>query len=225
MKSRVFALVVLLLAAADAHAALKWEATRISQVADPLSGEAVAIYKFSNVGDNPVAVRIVKTSCGCTTAELPKQLYKSGESGEIVAKLKLDGRQGLQVKTITVGTDDGEPRQMLTMETFIPTVLKFHPAFVFWRRGEEPEAKTIEIQVGTEQAVHIIKAASDNSDISFQLETVEAGKHYRLTLFPATTAQVLKARISLLTDYPTEKPKIYYAYAHVKESGVEKINP
>ena len=42
-----------------------------------------AAYAFTNASDHAVTISEIKTSCGCTTAELEKRTYKTGESGTI----------------------------------------------------------------------------------------------------------------------------------------------
>lgn len=181
-----------------------------------LSQEANASFAFTNTGDTPVSITAITSSCGCTTAELEKKTYAPGESGEIVAKFKIGGRQGLQTKTIQVKTDDSDTPTVLTMKTLIPKLLDLQPAFVAWKRGVAPDARTVIARIGADEAVHITKIETDNPAVQVQLEETEPGKTYRLTLFPDSTDESLTARITLSTDFPREKPRTFYLLAHVK---------
>lgn len=49
----------------------------------PAKKDAIAIFNFSNSGGSPLVITEVKTSCGCTVLEFPKNIIKSSESGEI----------------------------------------------------------------------------------------------------------------------------------------------
>lgn len=205
-----------LLMAVQAHALVSWETTQITQKVDPLAEQVTAVYRFKNIGDEPVTITEIKSSCGCTTAALEKKTYAPGESGQIEATLKIGSRQGLQTKTIRVSTDAEDQPTVLTMKTLIPEVMKIQPAFVFWQQGEVPDIKTIDLKVGLQEPMHVVKATSDSSLVGVQLEEVERGKHYRLNLFPTGTDETAKARITVETDFPKESPKTFYVYAHVK---------
>lgn len=202
--------------AANSYALISWDNTQITQKADPMAESVSATFKFTNIGDHPVEIKDVKPSCGCTTAKLDKKTYAPGESGEITATLNIGNRQGLQSKSITVTTDDDEQPTILMMKTLIPEVVSIQPAFVFWQQGDVPDIKTINIKVGLDEPIHVVKVESDTSTVGVQLEEVQAGKHYRINLYPTSTDELAKARITIKTDYPKDKPKTFYVYAHVK---------
>jgi len=200
----------------QALAKLQWATFTQTQIAQPTSAEVFAVYAFTNKGEAPVSIVSIESSCGCTTAELEKKTYAPGESGEIVAKFKIGGRQGFQTKTIQVKTDDSDTPTVLTMKTLIPKLLDLQPAFVAWKRGVAPDARTVIATIGADEAVHITKVETDNPAVQVQLEETEPGKTYRLTLFPDSTDEPLTARITLSTDFPREKPRTFYLLAHVK---------
>jgi hypothetical protein len=56
---------------------------------------------FSNTGDTPLVIQNVKTSCGCTVPEWPKNPLKSGKSSEISINYDTT-HPGMFNKTITV---------------------------------------------------------------------------------------------------------------------------
>lgn len=60
------------------------------------------VFKFKNIGKNDLLIMDVKPSCGCTIAEYPKQPFKPGEQGEIIAEFNSTGKQGLFRKHIEV---------------------------------------------------------------------------------------------------------------------------
>lgn len=210
------ALLMSLTLTGNAFALLKWDTTQVTQKAEPMAESVSAAFRFENIGSETVTIKEIKSSCGCTTAALDQKTYAPGESGEIVAKFNIGSRQGLETKTVTVMTDEGDSPTVLTMKTLIPKILEMQPAFVFWQKDEIPEPKTINLKVGLDAPVKIVSAKSDNSNMSVQLDVVEEGKAYRLTVFPATTDDLLKARITLVTDFPADKPKTYFVFAHVK---------
>src|SRR4051812_42893330 len=76
---------------AAAHAELKWDNPEQTFTAKPAERIVVAKYRFTDTGDTPVTIDSVRTSCGCTTASLPRKEYQPGESGEIEARFDLAG--------------------------------------------------------------------------------------------------------------------------------------
>ena len=67
------------------------------------------VFGFTNVSTTPLTILSVKTSCGCTTAQLPALPWKipPGKSGQIGVRVNLAGKTGTLLKTLTVGTDKG----------------------------------------------------------------------------------------------------------------------
>ncbi len=76
---------------------------------------AVAYYafKFRNVGDAPLVIGSVSTSCGCTVSDYPRRPIPPGEEGEIEVKFDSRGRKGRFVKTVTVITNAEPSRHVL----------------------------------------------------------------------------------------------------------------
>lgn len=197
-------------------AGLQWTTTEATQTVGALAEEAVSLFSFKNVGDSTVTITAITSNCGCTTAGLEKKIYEPGEVGEISAKFKIGGRQGLQIKTVQVITDDGSAPTVLTMKTTIPRLVEIAPAFVFWKKGEAPDMKTVTLSIGADDPIRILAAESENATVTVQLEEIEAGKKYRIDLFPNSTDETLTARVKVTTDYPPDKPRTYYLFAHIK---------
>jgi len=66
-------------------------------------GEKIEIaYRFKNTGQNPLIIKDVRPSCGCTVAEKPLEPIAPGKEGVIKAIFNSENKQGLNHKTITV---------------------------------------------------------------------------------------------------------------------------
>lgn len=79
--------------------------------------EATCEYQFTNTGNSELIIRRVKASCGCTATNPEKTNLKPGESSKITAKFHSAGKQGQQMKTITVICNDPTNSTiMLTLE-------------------------------------------------------------------------------------------------------------
>jgi len=70
--------------------------------------DGLRVFEFTNTGDTPLVITDVKSSCGCTVPEKPKDPIAPGASGTI--KVKYDtNRLGPIRKTITVYSNAAEP--------------------------------------------------------------------------------------------------------------------
>jgi len=59
-------------------------------------------FHFTNTGNEPLILKNVKASCGCTTPHWPKEPIMPGETGKITAVYNTKGRPGKFTKVITV---------------------------------------------------------------------------------------------------------------------------
>jgi len=68
-----------------------------------IRGEKVSYsFKFTNVGGRDLLITKVKSSCGCTVTEYPKEPIKPGEVGYIEATFDSKHKKGFQNKSITI---------------------------------------------------------------------------------------------------------------------------
>ncbi|WMJ74503.1 DUF1573 domain-containing protein [Cytophagaceae bacterium ABcell3] len=67
---------------------------------------------FKNTGSEPVTIKHVKASCGCTTPAWTKEPVMPGETGFIKAQYNPANRPGTFKKSLTV-TTDGDPSSMV----------------------------------------------------------------------------------------------------------------
>src|SRR3982074_171523 len=135
MKTSILTLTLSIFLFAAAHADLNWEQGTIDL--HPAVGDkaAVAHFKYQNTGTTPVHFKSVKASCGCTTTQTQKETVNPGEKGEIIATLNIGDRTGMQMKTVTVQTDDPNPAQattLLTLKANITPAMEIKPMFVYW---------------------------------------------------------------------------------------------
>ena len=82
----------------------------IEQGSDPYR-----VFKFTNTGNAPLIITNAKGSCGCTVPTYPKEPIGPGETSEI--KVRYDtNRLGKFTKRVTLTTNAGEEKQMLTIQ-------------------------------------------------------------------------------------------------------------
>jgi Protein of unknown function (DUF1573) len=203
--------------AGSAFAQLTWETTEQTFNSKPQDKEVIAKYKFTNSGSTPIKIENVRTSCGCTTAQLKKTDYDPGESGEIEAKFTFSGRTGKQEKAITVYTA-ANPQQptVLKLHVYIEEAVKVEPQVVFWRVGEQPDPKSIHIVIANDSSAKIVSVISDNPIVKIKLTELKEGKEYEAEITPDSVAQPAAATLIIRTDYPPDNPETKYAYARIR---------
>lgn len=82
----------------------------ISQGSDPLR-----VFKFSNVGDEPLIISKAKGSCGCTVPKYPQEPILPGETSEIEVRYDTN-RIGPFQKTVTLTTNESQPTHTLKIK-------------------------------------------------------------------------------------------------------------
>lgn len=81
----------------------------------PYKGDGTCEFVFKNVGKDPLILSNVKSSCGCTIPEWPKEPIKKGKQGSIKVKYNTT-RVGPFTKTITVFSNGVTPQIRLTIK-------------------------------------------------------------------------------------------------------------
>jgi hypothetical protein len=212
MKKNPFRSGALLMVAfsAVANAQLFWDTRRVELQPSATDPVAIAEFTFTNVGDQPLTITDVKSSCDCTTVDLPKRTYERGERGSITAIFSIGERVGSQLKRVTLHTDSpDEPVAELTLHAMIPELLKVEPPVLRWDQKETPTPRRFELSTTTPQEVRVMGIETTDDRLTTTLTTLEPGKKYRITVTPSETMQRFRGLVRVKTDYPVEQPKVY----------------
>ncbi len=215
MLKKPFLLLLLCVACSAARAELTWETTTQEFHRAPEDLHVAVAYNFHNTGAKPLQITRIATSCGCTAAKLEQKEYAPGAAGHVDVDFTFGGRRGDQRKIITVTTDEGR-QYLLELRCFIEDALTVKPALVFWRLGEAPAPKTVELAVIGDAKLTVKDVQSPTPDIKATLEAMESPRSYKVTITPADTAQKRSVVLKVLTDFPPDAPKTYTIYARVK---------
>ncbi len=210
-------LLFLLLTTTASFAQLRWEQTTRSFERAPGDPAVEAAFAFKNTGSTSIAITKLKTSCGCTAAQLKKRDYAPGESGEVLAKFTIAGRRGLHVVSVTATTDDAsQPPTVLSLRVNIADAVKLEPELVWWRVGAAAEAKSVRFAVEPGRQVRVRAITSSNPKIAAKLVTLAAGSSYAISIRPTDTTRKESAEITVETDFPADAPRRYVIYARIK---------
>jgi hypothetical protein len=216
---RIPALLTLALLASygDAFAEIHWDKPVQEFHRSPQDRSIVAKYAFKNTGTSAVTIDNIRTSCGCTSADLEKRTYGPGESGEVTVKFTFGSRVGPQRKTIRVFTSDNEKEPtVLDLRVYIEEAVTVTPSLVFWRVGEPATAKAVQITTQPSPAVKIKGVRTSDPSITAKLEPINPGESYKVTITPTATNAKQSVEISVDTDYPPDAPRTYLIYARIK---------
>lgn len=210
MKTSFLTITLSVLFCFAAHAELKWDQTTIELHPALGDKQAIAHFKYQNVGKTPVHFKSVHASCGCTAAQSQKDQVSPGEKGEVTATFNIGDRTGLQVKNVTVQTDDPDPSHatmVLTLKADIATALEAKPAFVYWQAGEDPKPKKISVKAASGFPVKNVTVKSNSQFFSSKIEKGSAAGEWTVEVQPKDTNHMMATALVLQADYPPEAPK------------------
>src|SRR2546429_2309924 len=202
----------------SARAELKWEQTSVDLRPAFNDKQAVAHFKYENVGNTPVHFKSVHASCGCTAAQTQNEQVAPGQKGEITAIFTIGGRTGTQVKTVTVQTDDPDPSRattVLALKAVITPLLEIQPALVFWQNGEEPKPKIITAKANKAAAIKKLDVTSSIPDFTAKVEAGSAPNEFRISVQPRDTAKAAYATLSIKPDSPVNTGNTFAVAARV----------
>ncbi len=149
-------------ATASVQAQVSWDQRQVELRTEPGAERIERSFAFMNQSERMLTIRSVKSSCGCTTTKLDKTAYAPGESGQIGVTFTLGDRKGPQVKKVVVRTDDPQtPVTTLTLNVEIPKLVEFSPRLLLWRADEPREAKTLDVQLNSAEAIEVIGVEMD----------------------------------------------------------------
>lgn len=212
---RLICFVLLLgLLPSPAIAQLKWAQPVKELLCATTDLQTEADFEFTNSGSITVKIVDIKSSCGCTTAALPKRDFAVGEKGSLHVKFVFGGRTGQQRKVVTVRTADGT-EQMLEMNVQIAKPMFADPGLVFWRVGDAPASKKIALKVPDGIAARATKVTSNNPRIRATLES-SVGEAQAVSVSPDDTSQRESAEVTIETNFPPNAPKSLTVFVRIK---------
>ena len=82
------------------------------------ASEGARVFVFTNVGNQPLIIETIKSSCGCTVPKKPEAPIMPGEKGEI--KVSYDTKRvGGFSKSITISSNAKIPRKIIKIKGFV----------------------------------------------------------------------------------------------------------
>jgi hypothetical protein len=207
----------LALLARPADAELSWDTLAVDRLAELGAPSIDVTFRFKNSGDAPVTITSVRTSCGCTSANLTKKDYAPGESGELKVTYRFAGQVGAQEKTISVTTSDAPDRPtILALRVQIPELVTVSPRMLWWSVGEAATEKRATITVNPAVKAEVTSEPPDNVTVTARLVAQPDGHAYVLSMRPGSTRDVLRVRVDIHIVAPGLEPQTVAVYALVR---------
>ncbi|WP_236976571.1 DUF1573 domain-containing protein [Membranihabitans maritimus] len=100
-------------------AKVQFQATEVSFDTISHGDRITKIFNFTNIGKRPLLIYDVRTSCGCTAVDYPKDFIRPGESGKLEVTFDSTGRKGYQNKSINVIGNTFPTRTLLYLHGFV----------------------------------------------------------------------------------------------------------
>jgi hypothetical protein len=204
------------LACAITAPALEWKTTHQSVKAAPLQSTAETSFEFTNRGGKPVTIVSVDTSCDCLDAEPSEKVIAPGATGRIRARFTVSDRSGVFQRVIIVTTDDTKEPAALTAELNVPEIATLTPRSLEWPLQGAASAKVVEIAIAEELVLTLGEVRPTSDAFTARLETVEAGRRYRMHLTPRSTAEAASTAVRIHGNTDTGKAIILSAYGNVR---------
>ncbi len=190
-----------------------------------------AEFTLRNTGDETLQITNVKSSCGCTVAELAPedQQVEPGEEVPIRATFNLAGRSGQQTKYVSVTSNDPEtPLLQLKITGTAIAPVYAEPRSLALGQVEEGADVSSEFTVRAGRPdvnFKVRDVQSTNPAFSAEVEPIEEGKAYRVTF--QNTGELASGFQSLgfrvMTDHP-ESPQVQVA-GSLQVVGPVSVNP
>lgn len=191
---------------AGCHAAepspLQWDKTEasINTAAGQTRTEAV----FTLKNNSSKAVTILRLEMDCSCLQESTGIVGRAIEANATVKVVIAFTPGLLSKNgdhkIVVYTDIQTEPSILTLHTSSVALIKLDPPVASWKQGEAPLEKSILIT--SVKDLEIKGLHSTSSDFEQRLETVEAGKQWKLFIKPKDTQTTRASLILLQTNWP-----------------------
>jgi hypothetical protein len=171
--------------------------------------EAEHEFTVKNIGSADLNITNVRVDCGCTAVRYDAKIPPGGE-GKVRMKVSLKNYVGKVEKKATIQSDDPQtPEVVLRMIGAVMPIIdvKPTPGILFRGMADQVSESVLDL-TATTAPFHITSSETNiGESISYQVETVVDGKHYRLKVSNKLKQGNYGGFIKLNTDL-AQKPDI-----------------
>lgn len=192
-------------------------------------GKVDHTFTIMNVGTGTLEISNVKSSCGCTVAELSKKSLAPGEETTVAASFNLAGKSGPQSKIISVSSNDPDvPVYKLELKGNAVAAIQVEPTFINYGNSVDDLLKqqTVKIKANKDDVtLNITSVEPSDPAFAAELKTITPGKEYEVVVSNTTALSpgIQQGVITIHTDDP-KRPTITVRY-HASVVGDLDIAP
>jgi len=194
---------------------------KVKDVGTVAQGETVEVaFKLVNEGSQPLEVKAVRPTCGCTVADYDKEIAP-GSEGFVKATLETKDFAGPISKSILVMTNDPrEPTVSVVIKADVRPFVEVVPRPLIRFNAVQREPMTQKVVVVATQADDDFKVTKVESSVPFLSASIrrlgtdeiiagKSSKQYEVSLELAKNAPVgpVSAQLSIATNHP-KAPKV-----------------
>lgn len=189
---------------------------KVKDVGTVAQGEVVEVnFKILNEGSQPLELKAVRPTCGCTVADYDKEIAAGGE-GAVKATLDTKDFAGPISKSILVMTNDPrEPTVSMVIKADVRPYVEVLPRPLIRFNAVQREPMTQKVVVVSAEPGQDFKVKKVDSSVPFLTASVrrlsgdelisgKAGDQYEVSLNLAKNAPVgpVSAQLTVMTDHP-----------------------
>jgi len=183
-------------------------------------------WSYTNPYDFPLVVERFEESCGCLHGKVDQEEVAPGATGHIHAEFNPGTYRGILRKSLHVRFVGQDKPVELVVEASIPSTVELTARELKWPAGEKPVSRSIEVTAGTEAPFHITGLLGvPAGQFEIKQETVEEGRHYRLTITPADGAGTDIQCLQVRTDSPDPRDRVLAVFLHCGAPASEAAVP
>lgn len=195
--------------------ALEWKTQALTFTTVPFQATQEAVFPFTNTGTQPVRIIDVESNCDCLDAAADRQIYAPGESGVIKSSFTVGDRLGLYERRIKIITDENPEPVRLLVRIEVPELVTLTPRSVAWKLNETATEKAVELEVIPGVKIEFTRVQPTSGDFAARLETIEAGRRYRVHLKPPATTEPANAAFRIFGRAGSGQDIVVSAYGNV----------
>ncbi len=170
----------------------------------PLQSDSQYHFVFKNNQKSDIHIASVSSSCSCTEPSFTKQTIKSGEMGEIIAKVNTTGQHiGKRSATLTVRFDrPSEAYVQLEVSVYIRQDIVLNPGTVDFGAVREGKsvARVVKLQYAGNPDWRLLEIKRNNSYISARAVPIESEGNSREVTYEITVTLSEKAPPGYIRD-------------------------
>lgn len=123
MKTLLLFVVTCLLSIAISAQEFKFEEETINYGKITQGSEGTRTFEFTNIGDAPLVIKEIKSTCGCAVPKKPEKPIMPGKKGQIQVSYDTN-RPGSFSKAVTIYSNAKNKRTMIKIKGFVSKLKK-----------------------------------------------------------------------------------------------------